>query len=97
MIGRWAAGAHVALAEVALEAFKEICPVAGPDDEHVAAVVLIAFAAQIAEGAKRVQGASHHRFGYPEDFGETADRMRPGGEIDQHQQRHLAVGEIWLA
>src|SRR5215210_7542023 len=50
-----------ALAEVALEAFKEICPVAGPDDEHVATVVLIAFAAEIAECPERVQGASDDR------------------------------------
>ena len=48
-------------ADVALEAFKEFCPVAGSDDEHVAAVVLIAFAAQLAQRAKRVQGTSDDR------------------------------------
>ena len=69
-------GGAVAFAEVALEAFKEFRPVAGPDDEHVAAVVLVSFAAQIAECAKRVQGAGHDRLGNAEDLGEPADRVR---------------------
>jgi len=86
-----------ALAEVAFEPFKEIGPVAGADDKHIAAVVLIAFAPEIAECAKRVQGASDHRLGHPQGLGKTADRVRAGCQIDQHQQRHLAVGEVWLA
>ena len=45
------AGAVVG-AEEALEAFKEIGPVTGMDDEHIAAVVLVAFAPQIAEAAQ---------------------------------------------
>jgi hypothetical protein len=35
---------------VALEPFKKICPAAGPNDEDVASIVLIPFAAEIAEG-----------------------------------------------
>ena len=38
---RVAVAAAFGPADVALEAFKKICPVAGPDDEHVAAVVLV--------------------------------------------------------
>ncbi len=44
--------ATLAAPDVALEAFKEIRPAAGPHDEHVSSVVLISFAAQIAERAK---------------------------------------------
>src|SRR6478609_4120395 len=44
-------GADLPLPEVALEPFKEFCPVAGADDEYVSAVVLVSLAAQIAERA----------------------------------------------
>ena len=90
-------GAAVALAEVALEPFKEICPVAGADDEHVAPVVLVSFAAEIAERAERIQGASDDRLGYAEHPGKAAHGVRTGRQVDQHQQRHLAVGEIGFA
>src|SRR5437764_15029322 len=58
--------ADVPLPEVALEPFKKVCPAAGSDDEHVPAVVLVSFAAQIAERPERVQGASDHRLGHSE-------------------------------
>src|SRR4051794_6604060 len=90
-------GGPIALAEVALEALKKICPVAGADDEHIAAIVLVPLAAQIAERSQRVQGASHDWLRDPEHSCEAADRMRSGRQIDQHQQGHLPVGKVGLA
>src|SRR4029079_19443107 len=66
----------VALAEVAFEAFKKIRPVVGPDDEHVAPVVLVPLAAEIAERAERIQGASDDRLRNPEHARKSADGMR---------------------
>src|SRR3712207_2485313 len=57
--GRPAAGA--VMLEVAFEAFKEFLPSAGPRDEDVAAVGLVAHAAQIAERTERIQGAGDDR------------------------------------
>jgi hypothetical protein len=74
-----------------LEAFKEIRPVLCPDDEHVSAVVLVPFAAQIAEAAKRVQGARDDRLGNSKHLCQPTNRVRAGRQIDQHQQGHLAV------
>lgn len=90
-------GDPVALAEVSFEPFKKICPVAGADDENIAAVVLITFAAQITEGAQGVQGAGDDGLGHAKHLGEAADRMGPGRQIDHHQERHLPVGEVRLA
>ncbi len=56
-------GDPVALAEVSFEPFKEIGPFPGPDDEDVAAIVLVPLAPEIAERAEGVQGARHHRLG----------------------------------
>src|SRR4029079_4476568 len=88
--------AVAALAEVALEPFKKICPAVGADDEHVAAVVLVPLAAQIAECAERIQGASDHRLRYAENAGKAANRVRTGGQVDHHQEGHLPVGQIRL-
>jgi hypothetical protein len=44
------------------EDVKKFCPAAGPHNENVAAVVLVALAAEIAEAAKRIQGTSNDRF-----------------------------------
>src|SRR5690242_21941045 len=77
-------GTAVALAEVALEPFKKFCPAVGADDEHVAPIVLVPFAAEIAERTERIQGARHDRLGYAENLGQTADRVRSWGQIDQH-------------
>ena len=77
--------------------FKKLLPYAGLGDEDVAAVALVADAAQIAERAQRIQGARDHGLRHAEHMGEAADRMRPGGEVDQQHQRHLPVGEIGLA
>ncbi len=52
MTGRLRGGDAVALAEVSFEPFKKFGPVAGADDEDIAAVVLVALAAQIAERAQ---------------------------------------------
>src|SRR3954451_5104379 len=82
-------GAAVALADVALEPFKKVCPVAGADDEHVAPVVLVSFAAQIAERAERIQGASDHRLRNSKHPGKAADGVRTRRQVDQHQERHL--------
>src|SRR3954465_10468208 len=68
----------VALAEVALEAFKEISPAVGADDEYVAPVVLVPFAAEIAERAKRIQGTGDDRLRYSKNPRQTAHRMRAG-------------------
>jgi hypothetical protein len=86
----------VAFAEIAFETFKEIRPVACPHDEHVAAVVLISFAAQITERAQRIQGASDDRLRNAKHLGETPDGMRSGRQIHQHQQRHLPIGQVGL-
>src|SRR6476469_6651709 len=75
----------VAFAEVALEAFKKICPAAGADDEHVAAVVLVPLAAQIAERAERIQGAGDDRLRNSQHARQAADGMRARRQIDQHQ------------
>jgi chemotaxis regulatin CheY-phosphate phosphatase CheZ len=65
-------------AEEALEAFKEIGPVTGADDEYIAAVVLIALAPQIAEAAQGIQGARDDRLRYAENSGKAAHRVGPG-------------------
>ena len=83
--------------KAAVRNFKESGPVIGANDEHGAAVVLVTFAAQIAESAKAIQGARHDRLGNAEQTGEAAHRVRPGGKIDKHEQCHLPVGEIGLA
>src|SRR5205085_6078743 len=95
----FAAGAVAALGlfEVAFEAFKEILSIASLRDEDVTPIALIANAPEIAERAQRIQGARDHRFRDAKPFGETADRMRPGGQIDHQHQRHLPVGEVGLA
>src|SRR3954464_6713464 len=56
------AGAFLLL-DVAFEALKELLPYAGLGDEHVAAVCLVADAAEIAERAQSIQGARDHRLG----------------------------------
>jgi hypothetical protein len=45
----------VAFPEVAFEPFKKIGPVTGADDKDIAAVVLVALAAQITECTKSIQ------------------------------------------
>src|SRR3954447_15516243 len=81
------------LLDVAFEALKELLPYAGLGDEYVAAVRLVAHAAQIAERAQRVQGARDHRLGHAENMGEAAHRVRARGQVDEQQEGHLAVGE----
>src|SRR4051812_18005390 len=90
------AGAFLLL-DVAFEALKELLPYAGLGDEDVAAIRLVAHAAQIAERAQRVQGARDHRLGHAEDVGEAAHRMGSRGQIDEQQEGHLAIGEVRLA
>src|SRR4051812_11636683 len=90
------AGAFLLL-DVAFEALKELLPYAGLGDEDIAAVRLVAHAAQIAERAQRVQGARDHRLRHAENVGEAAHRMRPGRQVDQQEKCHLAVGEVRLA
>src|SRR3954469_22604302 len=90
------AGAFLLL-DVAFEALKELLPYAGLGDEDVAAIRLVAHAAQIAERAQRVQGARDHRLGHPQDVGEAPHRMRAGRQVDEQQEGHLAVGEVRLA
>src|SRR6185436_19505000 len=58
--------------EVPVEAFKKILSRAGLRDEDVAPVGLVADPAQIAEPAKRVQGARDHGLGDAEPLGEAA-------------------------
>jgi hypothetical protein len=77
--------------EIAFETFKEFLP------RDVAAIGLVADAAQIAERAERVQGTGDDRLGHPQDVGQPPHRVRAGGQIDQQHQRHLPVGEIGLA
>jgi hypothetical protein len=90
-------GDPVALPEVAFEPFKKISPTAGADDEDVAAVVLVPLTAQITERAEGVQGARHYGLGYSKDLGQSADGMRSGGQVNQHQKRHLAIREVRFA
>src|SRR3712207_7786924 len=78
-----------ALAEVALEAFKKFRPVAGSDDEYVSAVVLVAFAAQIAERAERVQGASDDRLRYAEHLGKPAHRRSEEHTSELQSRQYL--------
>src|SRR3954470_8256869 len=89
------AGAFLLL-DVAFEALKEFLPYAGLGDEDIAAVRLVAHAAQIAERAQRIQGARDHRLRYAQYMGETAHGVGAGGQVDEEQQRHLAVGEVRL-
>jgi hypothetical protein len=89
--------AALAAPDVTLEAFKEFRPAAGPDDEHVAAVVLISFAAQIAERTQGIQGAGNDGLGDSKDTGEAADGMGAGRQIDNHEKGHLTVGQIRLS
>src|SRR5215212_8713084 len=90
------AGAFLLL-DIAFEALKEFLPYAGLSDEDIAAVRLVAHAAQIAERAQRIQGARDHRLRDAEYMGEASHRVRTGREIDEEQQRHLPVGEVRLA
>src|SRR5688500_8493825 len=92
---RLSAGA--VMLEIAFETFKEFLPSAGLGDEDVAAIGLVADAAQIAERAERVQGAGDDRLGHSQDVGESPYRVRARGQIDEQHQRHLPVGEIGLA
>src|SRR3569623_1227239 len=93
----WAAPAGAfLLLDIAFEALKELLPYAGFGHEHVAAVRLIADAAQIAERPQRIQGARDHRYRYAENVGKPSDRMRAGGEVHKHEERHLPVGEVGL-
>src|SRR3954467_5074718 len=85
------------LLDVAFEALKELLPYAGLGDEDIAAVRLVAHAAQIAERAQRIQGARDDGLGYAQYMGEAAHGVGAGGEVDEEQQRHLAVGEVGLA
>ena len=82
------------LAEVEPEAFKKFGPAVGPHHEDVAAVVLVSFAAELAEPAERIQGASDDRLRNPEKAGQAAHGVGAGGQIDEQQKRHLAVGEV---
>src|SRR3569623_1771690 len=94
----WAAPAGAfLLLDIAFETLKELLPYAGFGNEHVAAVRLVADAAQIAERPQRIQGARDHRLRHAEDMGEAADRVRSGSQIDEHEERHLPVGKIGLA
>src|SRR4029078_11565577 len=68
--------AVVPFAELALEAFKKFCPVVSADDKHIAAVVLIPFTAQIAERAKRIQGAGTDWLGMCTAAGAPAEQRR---------------------
>src|SRR3954462_13062089 len=90
------AGAFLLL-DVAFEALKEFLPYAGLGDADIAAVRLVAHAAQIAERAQRIQGARDDGLGYAQYVGEAAHRVGAGGEVDEEQQRHLAVGEVGLS
>src|SRR3954464_7256710 len=74
------AGAFL-LFDVAFEALKELLPYAGLGDEDIAAVRLVAHAAQIAERAQRIQGARDHRFRDPQYMGETAHRVGAGRQV----------------
>src|SRR3569623_224286 len=80
------AGAFLLL-DIAFEALKEFLPYAGFGPEHVAAVRLIADAAQIAERPQRIQGARDDGLRHAENMGEAAARMRPRGQIDAHEER----------
>src|SRR3954469_5550384 len=91
-----AAGAFLLL-DIAFEALKELLPYAGLGDEDVAAVRLVADPAQIAERAKGIQGARDHRLGHAEQLGEAAHRVRSGRQVDEQEERHLAIGEVGLA
>src|SRR4051794_5855281 len=84
------AGAFLLL-DIAFEALKKFLSYAGFGNEDVAAVRLIADAAQIAERAQCIQGARDHRLGHAQDVSEAADRVGPGGQIDEHEERHLPV------
>src|SRR3954469_6775903 len=81
-----AAGAFLLL-DVAFEALKELLPYAGLGDEDVAAIRLVAHAAQIAERAQRVQGARDHGLRHAQNVGEAAHRMRPRCEVDEQEKR----------
>src|SRR3954463_8901018 len=89
------AGAFLLL-DIPFEALKELLPYAGLRNEDVAAVRLIADAAQIAERPQRIQGARDHGLRHAEDVGQAADRMGSRGQVDEHEQRHLPVGKIGL-
>src|SRR5215212_12058447 len=90
------AGAFLLL-DIAFEALKEFLPYAGLSDEDIAAVRLVAHAAQIAERAQRIQGARDHRLRDAQYVSEAADGVGAGGQVDEEQQRHLAIGEVGLA
>src|SRR4051812_46362262 len=90
------AGAFLLL-DVAFEALKEILSHAGLGDEDIAAVRLVAHAAQIAERTQRIQGARDHRLRNAQYMGEAADGVRSRCQVDEEQKRHLAVGEVRLA
>src|SRR4051812_41453219 len=77
------AGAFLLL-DIAFETLKELLPYSGFGDEHVAAIRLVADAAQIAERPQGIQGARDYRLGHAEDMGKAADRVRPWRQVDQH-------------
>src|SRR4051812_21969129 len=93
--GATPAGAFLLL-DIPFEALKKLLPYAGFRHEHVAAIRFVADAAQIAERPQRIQGARDDGLGYAEHVGESADRVWPGREVDEHEKRHLPVGEIGL-
>src|SRR5688572_22252589 len=74
-LGRAAAARAFLLLDIAFEALKELLSYAGLSDEDIAAVRLVAHAAQIAERAQRIQGARDHRLGNSQNVGEAAHRM----------------------
>ncbi len=90
-------GDPVAFAEVSFEPFKKISPTAGTDDKHVSPIVLVSLAAQITERAKSVQGTCDDRFGDTENLCEAPHCVRPRRKINEHEERHLAIGQVRLA
>src|SRR4029079_2747351 len=76
------------LLAIAFETFKKVLPRIGLGDEDVASVALVTNPAQIAERAKRIQGARDHGLRYAKQLGEAAHGVRPGREIDQQHERH---------
>src|SRR5687768_2493693 len=68
--------AGAVMLEIAFETFKEFLPSAGLGDEDIAAIGLVADAAQIAERAERIQGAGDDRLGHAQDVGQPPYRVR---------------------
>src|SRR5688572_1163331 len=84
------------LVEIALEAVKELLPDAGLGDEDIPPIRFVANAPEIAQRAERIQGACDHRLGDPKQVRQSPHSMRSRCQVDEHHQRHLTVGEIWL-